>query len=232
MKKLIIRLIALVIIINLLPGCNRIMLALQGAHHPRIESKESVIVAANKYNIDTGNLYFISDSAIYSKIYNDIDQLPWIRFFNTDGYEITVQYSTDCSNEIHNSIDSLCYWTSYNIDSTKTLTEALKGTIDINELLFKNKSVEVYDIYAVIYWTVFIGKLNIKHTEVWERKISSFDNLNSKVYMLNCDYLREWDEEGGSDNNTDEHADWHYHLFNTPEPYSGLWADPFSSYPR
>ena len=90
MKKLIIRLIALGIIINLLPGCNRLMLALHGAHHPRIESKESVIVAALKYNMDTCNLYFISDSAIYSKIYNDIDQLPWIRYFNRDGYEITV----------------------------------------------------------------------------------------------------------------------------------------------
>ena len=49
-----------------------------------------------------------------------------------------------------------------------------------------------YDYYLLIYWTVYIGKLN-KHYEVWDNLAKQNNKVKIKVINVNLDCQQYWD---------------------------------------
>lgn len=180
------------IIIITIASCTRFIMFLQGAHYPKIESKESIIKYAEKTGMNKETIYLIRDSLAYHQIIKSIERLPEVRFYDSDGYEFNVSYTSGCTMEIENKIDTLDLITGSSVDSTSQLRDLMELLERIDGSLCVMESFGSKDIYVVIYWAKFTGKLNKKKVLSWENKLNSYKTISTGVIKINCDVIDGW----------------------------------------
>ena len=176
-------------------SCTRIMLKMQGGHLPRIENAETIQSAIEKHNLSDSNNFIICDSSSYFKILKEITSLPEIMFFNGLGEKMEIRKQGTCPAGVEVLIDSIQDYTIphtsdhspfHQIDSLLYHLRTLEGE-PVN-----NSTIKEADYIVVIFWAIFIGKLNKTKAKQWELALQAKKNLKIEVLKVNCDVQEMW----------------------------------------
>jgi hypothetical protein len=175
-------------------SCTRLLLFFNGGSMPRLENEASLRAYSEKIGWDTGNIYTFRDSSGINRYFKKIGTIPWISFYNRDGYLMNVIDKGDCSRTVDSIIQSLDPGHWYEIDSLERLQTLMPTLCDLNGQPQKASALKPADFYAVIYWTVFAGKLNQRNTKIWEEMLyEKAETLGIEVFKVNCDFQEAWD---------------------------------------
>lgn len=191
MKKTIKNIIFLFTSIVCLSSCRTVMMKYYGASNPRIESTKTVVNYLQKKGLDTTNVYKIKNFKSLIAFSNDI-MIPNGFFYNKNGYYVDYNKTPkNCNANVGGFISDLKNLNQQE-NKTKNFREVINYLTDKNgnPLVFE----EGYDIYVLITWAKFIGKLNDEKAFEWMRLIqkTDFGNLKVKYYLVNSDFQNTW----------------------------------------
>lgn len=171
-------------------SCKFIMLRLYGIKNPKVENEKSIGKFAKKKNfesqivtLNSGDFMAsfkgqgIPDGAVFDKNGN------YIEYRRTD---------TSCNAGLFDFIPALKSDGNYNkTGKTKLDVETHK----FRDLKGENLSpIENADFYLLIYWTVWTGKLNKDHVNIWQDLALANKNAKIKVLLVNLDLQQHWEK--------------------------------------
>lgn len=177
-----------------LSSCKAYLKAKNNIKDPEIETVESSQHYLSKRKIDTTNSIYFKDFDSYITAMNsDVTGIPDAFFYNQKGEFVTYQKSSeDCNAHVDEFISDLKNFNSRESDSNRNINKLLTLT-----QTGQAKPVEFekgYEIYVVMTWAVFIGKVNDPHTFHWIEllKKAQKENIDIKYYLLNADAQKIW----------------------------------------
>lgn len=181
----------LLAVVSLLLSCNPIMMKVYGIKDPEMENEQTIKKSALKHDLDTNNIV-----TVYSREFPKTlkgKSIPDAAIYDADGKYIEYrQTDTSCNAGLFQFIPDLKPDASYNKpDSANLSSEWLKfRDVKGNKLHEPEKA----DFYVLIYWAVWIGKLNKDHVKVWEDLAKNNKNCKIKVVKVNLDFQEYWEE--------------------------------------
>lgn len=182
--------VSVLFLLMVLVSCQPILRKIYGIKQPEIENSASIKKKALKYNLDTANIITVNskdypyvlkgqgipDAAIYDKNGN------YIEYRQTD---------TSCNAGLFQFIPELSLTNQYNKPSKANLKQEL---VKFRGLKGETISaIDSADFFMLIYWTVFVGKLNKDHVKVWEDMARENKKCKIKVLKVNLDLQEYWD---------------------------------------
>jgi hypothetical protein len=168
-----------------------------GYHDPREESIESYKNYCYKLEMDTTNLVFLKDSAMFMKYYTKADEptkhfnigLPELYVFDRSGRLLKYKPDTVCNGAGFDFTKNVCNAylglkkTEYNyIDFSKFFIRSNGQAVSYN--------INEYDVIVVITWAKFVGQLNRDHVKVWEQNLSNAKNCKVKIIKACLDPIK------------------------------------------
>lgn len=191
MKKIIKKLLLLFTFILCLSSCQTVMMKYYGASNPRIESNKTVVNYLQKKGLDTTNIYKIKDFKSFIAFSNDI-MIPNGFFYNKNAYYVDYNATPkNCNANVGGFISDLKNLNQQE-NKSKNLRDVIHYIVDKSEdpLVFE----EGYDVYILITWAKFVGKLNEEKAFQWVELIkkTDFDGLKVKYYLVNTDFQETW----------------------------------------
>ncbi|OJV54053.1 MAG: hypothetical protein BGO31_11850 [Bacteroidetes bacterium 43-16] len=177
----------------MLLSCKPLMLKMYHIKKPAVESKVSILKTALRYGLDTTDMYTVAAKDFLGTF--SARPLPDILVFDSAGNYIEYRNAdTYCNGVLFDFIPSLHPEGIYPKAGTTTLQEEMKKLRDIDghEL---STALEKADFYLLIYWTVWMGKLNKDQVKVWEQLARQNKKSNIKVLKVNLDIQQSWAPE-------------------------------------
>jgi hypothetical protein len=174
-------------------GCKQILMWKYGITNPKIETPESILKFANKYNQDLKQIYIFKDTASYFRSMRDTSfkkNILSVLFFNQDGYFIDYRKNGQCQWSGGAFLQNYSRDSIYPIDSNFQLRSLITNIIPImpdKEL----QDPKVYDLTIIEIWANFIGKYNERLFCVSDVAKNRQD-LKLRTILLNMDMLKEW----------------------------------------
>lgn len=181
----------LLVFFFVLTGCKTVMMKYYGASNPKLETNKTIEKYLHKKNIDTSTFYKVKDFKSFLAFSNNI-MTPNGFFFNKNGYFVDYnQTPKQCNANVGQFILDL-KTINQEENKTKNLKDVMPYLCDKNgnALLFE----EGYNVYVLISWARFAGKLNDEKAFEWFDLIkkSDFQNLKAKYYLVNVDIQENW----------------------------------------
>jgi hypothetical protein len=191
MKPLNVKLLLLLIIVLGLNSCKTVMMKYYGASNPKLETNSTVEKYLHKKNIDTTNLYMLKNFKSFLAFSNNV-MTPNGFFYNRNGYYVDYnQTPKQCNANVGQFILDLKNINQGEKD-TKNLREVINFICDKsgNTVHFE----EGYDVYVLISWAKYVGKLNDEKAFEWVDIIAktNFEGLKVKYYLVNVDLYNSW----------------------------------------
>ncbi len=188
MKNIIILIFSLLIFVS----CQPIMQKIYGVKDPDVENKKTIIKKAQKYELDTSNIVTVN-SKDFLYVLNG-KSIPNGAVYDKKGKYIEYRKTdTTCNAGLTEFIPSLNLTDTYNQPDSSDLEKELYKFRDLKGNRLSSR--EEADFYILIYWTVWIGKLNKDKVKVWEDLARENKNAKIKVIKVNLDMQAYWDEE-------------------------------------
>jgi hypothetical protein len=190
MRKIILGIICIGILSN---GCKQILMCKYGITKPKIETPESILKFAQKYNQDLQQIYIFKDSTSYFSIMKDTifkKNILSVLFFNQDGFLIDYRKNDQCQWSGGAFLQKYSVDSTYAIDSTFQLRSFLTNIIPIIPEDQLQDSTH-YDLIIVGIWANFIGKYNERLFCVSDVAKNRQD-VKTRIILLNMDMLEDW----------------------------------------
>jgi hypothetical protein len=193
MKNYKLYLLVLFAICLCLCSCQTVMMKYYGASNPRIENTKTIAHYLEKKELDTSTIYKIKNFKSFVAFSNDV-MIPNGFFYNKNGYYVDYNKTPkNCNANVGGFISDLKNLNQEEIN-TKNLKEIIHFITDKNgnPITFE----EGYDVYILITWAKFVGKLNEEKAFEWVDLIkkASFDGLKIKYYLVNTDFQETWND--------------------------------------
>lgn len=177
-------------------SCTRILMFLKGAHSPRPENESTVRGFSEKMEWPQDNIFIFADSSGFYNYHRNIGTYPWISFYNKDMYLLNVREKGECAGVIDSVIHNLALGNIYPVDSTSRLPSLIPMLCDLDGEPLQISDLKQSDFYVVLYWAIFIGKLNKNNVKVWEEQLNEkAQTMGITVLKVNCDIMESWLEE-------------------------------------
>jgi hypothetical protein len=168
------------------------MKKLYGIKDPDIENEKTIIKKALKYGLDTSNIVTVNSNDFPSILRGQ--GIPDGAIYDSDGKYIEYrQTDTSCNAGLFQFIPSLNLNDKYNQPESTDLKKQLNKFRDLKGNTLKQP--ESADFYLLIYWAVWIGKLNKDHVKIWENLARENKKCKIKVIKVNLDIQEYWDEK-------------------------------------
>jgi len=174
-------------------GCKQILMWKYGITNPKIETPESILKFANKYNQNLKQIYIFKDTTSYFSSMKDTNfkkNILSVLFFNQDRYFIDYRKSGQCQWSGGAFLQQYSKDSIYTIDSNfqlKSLTTKIIPIMADEEL----KDSTDYDLTIIGIWANFIGKYNERLFCVSDVAKNRQD-LKLRIILLNMDMLKDW----------------------------------------
>jgi hypothetical protein len=181
----------LVLLVTLLSSCMKIMLKVYGVKKPRVENATSVKKKTLKFGLDTSNLVTVKSEAWLKTLKGQ--KLPDIAVFDSAGNYVEYRPTdTSCNAEVFDFIPGLKPDLKLNRTGKTDLKTELSKFRDLKgrEFVLNEKA----DFYVLIFYTVWLGRLNKDHVKVWEDNARANKNCKIKVLKVNLDIQEYWDK--------------------------------------
>lgn len=183
-------LLQLLILLSL-NSCKTVMMKYYGASDPKLETNTTIEKYLHKKKIDESDLFKVKSFKSFLAFSTNV-MTPNGFFYNKNGYFIDYNQTPKmCNADVGKFILDL-----KNINQEESKTKNLKEVIQYlcdkngNDLKFE----EGYDVYVLITWAKFVGKLNKEKSFEWLDiiKKTDFDGLKVKYYLVNVDIQENW----------------------------------------
>lgn len=193
MKCIKIKFLFLILILLLLNSCTTIMMKYYGASNPKLETNTTIEKYLHNKKIDNTAFYKVKDFKSFLAISNNV-MTPNGFFYNKNGYFVDYNQTPKmCNADVGRFILDL-----NNINQEENNTKNLKEIIPYlcdksgNSLVFEHG----YDVYVLITWAKFVGKLNDEKAFEWLDiiKKTDFKGLQVKYYLVNVDIQENWND--------------------------------------
>jgi hypothetical protein len=174
-------------------GCKQILMWKYGITNPKIETPETILKFANKYNQDPNKVFIFKDTTSYFSSMNDTlfkKNILSILFFNQDGVFIDYRKNGQCQWSGGAFLQHYSKDSTYSIDNTFQLNSIITKIIPIIPE-GKLKDTIDYDLTIIGIWANFIGKYNERIFCVSDVAKNRQD-LKLRIIFLNIDMLKEW----------------------------------------
>ncbi len=184
---------AYIIALFLLVSCKPLMRKMYQIKDPGIESKASILKKALRYGIDTSGILTVNAADFLTTL--SAQSLPDIAIFDSSGAYIEYR-STDsaCNSGLFDFIPALHPNGVYRKTGKTNLHKELQKLRDIDGNVIATSD-EKADFVLLIYWSVWLGKLNKDHVKVWEQLARQNKQCNIKVLKVNLDIQAFWPQE-------------------------------------
>ncbi|MCX6235086.1 MAG: hypothetical protein NT175_10265 [Bacteroidetes bacterium] len=189
-----IRFLSFIALISVFASCTKIYLVINGMHKPRIENKTTIKNFLDKKEMRQDNVYVICDTTHYFALIKceQFPGIPEMWYFNKDGYFMQLRDPEKCNAENTGIINSLSDIHNYEVDSLFTFGQFLPYLKTLDGQDVGQNINETPDIYAVIFWSLYTGHLNLKVKD-WEDELyNTLSSLKIKVLKVNLDLQESW----------------------------------------
>ncbi len=185
-----VRLILFAILISLLTSCQAIVMRYYGIKNPDIEKEKTVSNAMSKNKID--NAHRLKKDKVSSAY---IGSLPKVYVFDKNGYQVMLP---NCYEMVEENLYRL----------VDTIPDALSADSFRDQFVEENiqltgdglQEKEKYDFEVYFYWSVWMGKFNIKKLRTAQKTIEQINQSHAqkKIVLIpvNFDFIEEagWTE--------------------------------------
>lgn len=178
-----------------LSSCTHLARWMEDIHQPAIESHQSLMKFLIANEIDTTELLCFRDTTALHTFFTSGIGLPDSRFFNRD--KLMVDYRTspkDCNGKVSVFIEKA--------DSINLLVARKEHHLDqyLNSLVRSDThqtfvlESEHYDVYLVVYWAKYLGKVNKRKVLEWQQLVRAANEKGQKIrmFLINADYQNFW----------------------------------------
>lgn len=194
MKKLFIFGILFYLVLSL-GSCRFILLKMYGIKDPKIENRASITKKAMKFGLDTTNTVAVESTGYLNVLKKDLQGIPDAAIFDANGDYIEYRKTdTSCNAGLFAFIPELTLNGSYKKTGKTTLENELTKFRSLSGTNLAQNFTGKADFYVLIYWTVYIGKLNKDHVKAWEDLAINNKNCSIKVIKVNLDWQAWWDK--------------------------------------
>ena len=184
----------LLFIAMFLSNCKAIIMKVYKIKSPEIENKLSILKSANRYKLDTTNIFTVS-SEYYLKKLKESDGIPNAAVYDAKGNYIEYRKTdTSCNAGLFEFIPKLKLDTVLNYKTKETLQNELTKFRDLDGNILVNVLDKNYDFYILIFNTVWTGNLNKDHVKVWEDLAKNNMKSKIKVFTINLDIQEYWNK--------------------------------------
>ena len=184
----------LLFIAMFLSNCKAIIMKVYKIKSPEIENKSSILKSANRYKLDTTNIFTVS-SEYYLKKLKESDGIPNASVYDARGNYIEYRKTdTSCNAGLFEFIPKLKLDTVLNYKTKETLQNELTKFRDLDGNILANILDKNYDFYILIFNTVWTGNLNKDHVKVWEDLAKNNTKSKIKVFKINLDIQEYWNK--------------------------------------
>lgn len=190
MKNLIIILLTLSIW-----GCTRILMITQEVKNPTIENYQSLNSFLKKKQIDTSEILCFRDTAALRVFYNRHIGLPESQFFNRNKLLVPYKSSPEQCNGMVSvfieNADSINLMKPIPGEKLEAYLEDVVYEADLRPFALEQ---EKYDLYLIMYWAKYLGKVNKHKVFEWLQLVEDARKrgLNIRVIKINADYQQGW----------------------------------------
>jgi hypothetical protein len=190
--------LAIIFFISILTwtGCMPIMKKIYGIKNPDIENEITIKKKANKFGLDTTNIFSVNASD-FLRTFKDAGGIPAGAIFNSEGNYIEYRETdTSCNAGLFKFIPGLNTVTTYNKTGKTTLDNELNKYRDLKGNKISQANLKPADFYLFLYWTIWTGKLNKDHVKVWEQLARDNTKAKIEIIKVNLDIQEYWDKAG------------------------------------
>jgi len=190
-KKMLTRFTILFIAIATLFSCQTIMRHSLGIKNPEMEKEKTVNRLTEKKKI--ANAHFLKKEKVFDAY---VGSLPKVYVFDKQGYQVIIP---NCYELIQENIRGLLDTIPNKLSAQSFRDNFVQETIQIKGDSFH--SVGTYDYEVFFYWSLWLGKFNIKKLLNAQKTVDALNQgSNSKKIILiplNFDFIKEsgWTEE-------------------------------------
>ena len=174
-------------------SCKPLLLKMYHIKQPAVENRSSILKSAQRYGLDTAGIYTVSAKDFPATFSGR--PLPDILVFDSSGnyidYRDTGNY---CNGVLLDFIPSLHPEGAYSKTGKTTLQEELEKLRDLNGQEISAPLAKA-DFYLLVYWSVWLGKMNRNQVKVWEELARQNKKSNIKVLKVNLDLQESWPPE-------------------------------------
>ena len=195
MKKL---LPILCIIAVICLSCKQIMLKQYGVAQPKIENYASL----NRYLLSNGiegiKIYAMKDTASLMAQYAQKISMPEAYFYNKDGYFVPYKETEKaCNAGVSPFLDSVGSFNKLPFEATKNISDLLPDIAELNpdNTVSAVKALPKSDVYVVMNWAKYLGKVNKDKTWDWIDHIKRNGAKSPQkitIVLLSFDYQETW----------------------------------------
>ena len=184
----------LFLILVTLASCTPILKMAYGIKNPEVENKDSIIRYLDKKNMNSSNIYAY-DFESFKIHLKDKNSIPDVYIYNSNGEYIPYGDDYACNASAFDFVSKLDKTIPYQTKDIRNLNTSIIGLTDLDGTNVEFNKSEKVDFYVLIYWTVYIGKLNKDHVKIWEEQANNNTKSNIKVLKINMDFQENWGED-------------------------------------
>jgi hypothetical protein len=180
-------------------SCKQILLKQYGVTQPRLENYASLNAFLEKNGVVGMSIYALKDTATLNDQYRKkLVGMPEAYFYNKEGNFVPYKETAkSCNAGVSLFLDSIGGFNKLPFDATKNIRALLPNIVELD----KGNTVKTVstlpksDIYVVMNWAKYIGKVNKAKTWDWLdiiNKNREKNPLKITVILLSFDYQESW----------------------------------------
>ncbi|MBK8966924.1 MAG: hypothetical protein IPM36_09640 [Lewinellaceae bacterium] len=178
-----------------LASCTRLALWMYQVKQPALENHQSLTTFLLANEIDTTELLCLKDTTTLNKLLSIGLSIPDSRFFNRN--KLMVDYRTspkDCNGKVSVFIEKADSINLLIPRKEHQLDHYLKNLVHSDTRQTFALEQEPYDVYLVVYWAKFLGKVNKHKVFEWQQLAKAANEKGQKIRMIlvNVDYQDFW----------------------------------------
>lgn len=173
-------------------SCKQIILWRYGIHEPRKETPESIRKFLAKQDFPNENIFIFRDSAGYMQYLRDSvcrHNLLGTLFYSPKGLLVTFKDTSQCQWAGGFQVSTFKKDTLYHVDTNRSFAKLMSGLKPLSGETTLDTACA--DYYAVVTWSVFLGKYNKRLFTIREA-ISEQQEVTVIPVFINVDKQTEW----------------------------------------
>lgn len=179
----------------LVSSCSGVMKVAYGIRNPKVENAESIQHAISKLELQESDNYAYDFDAFRRNQAILKNGIPDVMVFSKTGRFIPYGDEYACNADAFSFIEKLNRKTAYDVNPEITLAGVTAGLTDLHGKPVKVREHGDKDFTVILFWTVYLGRLNKDHVKVWEEQALNNKQADIRVMKINMDFQEHWGEE-------------------------------------
>ena len=188
---------SLIVVVN--TSCKRLILMQYGVKQPQIESNSSITEFLIKKDMNVKDVLCFRDStAITRKALDEGFSMPEVYFYNKNGHSVAYKAAAvSCNASASPFLDNLAEnFNTLPFDTSRHISKEFSRLYRLKSQSIVNfDDFEKSDVYVIMYFAKYIGKLNKE--SIWDwlnhiKLIESKTKFKITPILVTCDYMDFW----------------------------------------